>query len=928
MAVRAHSVRARPDDRQRMRRMAADARRVLARAVARAVAGGAVASFATGAIVAFGALPVSASEVSTSVPSAASVVLDTTAQESSGAAPSTPLTVADAVFAWGISNEANNRAFAPGTSNIMSAGSAPKASGADTISESEWSASSGDVTIEKKRADGTYATATWAGLKTTPAGESIPSPTSGLFSDHRVAISNGEGTLDATAENADIAWNGTFTVAFYSGMTQFSVTDPHLSITAGAGRVTATLSGYGTSMDDPDVFEQLPTREVTLATLSDVDVTESGLVVTPDYDGVAVDLPASASPQVRTSPAWGAFPQSYVDYQLLTGQSSYWYSSGLSTDVYKKALPIEVSFASVAPAITAPTLQTQPTDARTSARLGASFAVAAHGTAPLRYQWERSDDGGETWMPVGGDAATLALATVTRADDGALFRATVTNSAGAVVSDIATLTVDPYVVGSAPPKFDGTEGIRDAVDAGRVTDGTSVTSGVPASVTPDQTLQVGVPWADGSHTGEVWLFPGAVYLGSFTVTDRFATADLTLPALGPGDYSLLFVGDDAASTPVAVFFSVTPSEEGLHEVTYATFRWGVNNESNNSAFAPGTVNFFSAGKVADTGGHGTTLPESSWKQSEGNVAIEKQQSDGSFGPATWGGLKTSPSGASLRSPTTKTFSNHQVVLTKGTGRVDAGTDNADIQWHGDFTVVYYSGMTFFYVSDPRLVVANGVGTLTARLGGYGTDMDDMTKWVPLTDTVVTLASLPSVDVTAAGLAVTPAYEGVRVNIPVNGVAQKTNEAGWGSFPQDFVDFQALTGQAAYWYSSGGSVDTNKAALPLTVCFDSPQCSPPASTVQPESAATAQAQVALKAPRALPAPSLPPVAEAVPASHASAAGAEQVVVLQQQGASTSDPTPLILLLVILLGAAGVLLVVTVPAGGLIASGHLLRPKHYL
>jgi hypothetical protein len=870
------------------------------RLLARAVAAGAVASLVTGASLAIGALPASADDGS-----------------------SAAFTVDDAMFAWGISNEANNRAFAPGTYNFMSAGVAPKTSGADTISEAEWSATSGDVTIQKKRADGTYAEATWAGLTTTPSGESIPSPTSGRFSDHRVAISNGAGTLDATAESAEITWSGTFTVAFYSGMTQFSVTDPHLSVTGGTGTVTATLSGYGTSMEDPDVFEQLPTREVTIAALSGVDVTEAGLVVAPDYDGVAVNLPETASPQVRSGAAWGAFPQSYVDYQLLTGQSSYWYSSGLSTDAYKKALPIEVTFDSVAPVVTAPSVETQPTDARTSARLGASFAVEATGTAPLVYSWERSDDVGETWTPVGDGSATLVLGSVTQADSGAAFRVTVTNPAGSVVSDTVRLTVDPYVLGSVPPDFDGVDAIREAVRAGHVVDGTSATTGVPASGTSNQSLDISLPWHDASHAGEVWLYPGAVYLGSFTVAGSIASAGVTIPALGPGDYSLLFVGEAAESKPVAVLFSVTPSEEGLHDVTYATFRWGVNNESNNSAFAPGTVNFFSAGKVADTGGHGTTLPESSWKQSEGDVAIEKQQADGSFAPATWAGLKTSPSGSPLGSPTTKTFSNHQVVLTRGVGRVDAGTDNADVQWHGDFTVAYYSGMTFFYVSDPRLVVANGVGKLTATLGGYGTDMDDMTKWVPLPDTVVTLATLPSVDVTASGFAVTPAYEGVRVDIPSTGVAQKTDEPGWGSFPQSFVDFQALTGQAAYWYSSGGSVDANKTALPLTVCFDSPQCSPPASAVEPQTAASSVGQTALKAPRALRAPSLPPVAEVVPASLVQAAGSSEVVVVQQQFGTTSDPAPLILLLVILLGAVGVLLVVTVPAGGLIASGYLAR-----
>ena len=129
MRIRTRSGDARPDDRQRMRPAGADARR----RAARAVAGAAVASLAAGTMLVFGALPASADS----------------------------FTVDDAVFAWGISNEANNRAFAPGTYNLMSAGVAPKTSGADTISESEWAATSGDVTIQKRSADGSYATATW-----------------------------------------------------------------------------------------------------------------------------------------------------------------------------------------------------------------------------------------------------------------------------------------------------------------------------------------------------------------------------------------------------------------------------------------------------------------------------------------------------------------------------------------------------------------------------------------------------------------------------------------------------------------------------------------------------------------------------------------------------------------------------------------------
>jgi hypothetical protein len=60
----------------------------------------------------------------------------------------------------------------------------------------------------------------------------------------------------------------------------------------------------------------------------------------------------------------------------------------------------------------------------------------------------------------------------------------------------------------------------------------------------------------------------------------------------------------------------------------------------------------------------------------------------------------------------------------------------------------------------------------------------------------------------------PDYLGVEVT-PVSGTQTRTGD-NWGSFPQDFVTFQGLTGQSSYWYSSGGAADPKKIALPITV----------------------------------------------------------------------------------------------------------------
>ncbi|KAA1422410.1 hypothetical protein FE697_014780 [Mumia zhuanghuii] len=260
------------------------------------------------------------------------------------------------------------------------------------------------------------------------------------------------------------------------------------------------------------------------------------------------------------------------------------------------------------------------------------------------------------------------------------------------------------------------------------------------------------------------------------------------------------------------------------EVSGATLRWGLSNETNNSAFAPGTYNFLSAGKVADPGVGGQTFKDAAtwlngkpagWKAEAGNVAIEKRTVSGSYAAATWEGLKTSSTGASISPPTSKVFSDHQVVLSGGSGWADPDTGRAKIAWDGDFTVVFYSGMSFFFVSDPELSVArDGTGVLTATLSGFGSSLADPTVWTSVPARKVTLATLPSVDIDADGVTVAPAYEGVR-----NGaVDQSTTGTGWGSWPTSFIAWLADAGSASYWYSSGGAVDANKPPLPIAFAW--------------------------------------------------------------------------------------------------------------
>lgn len=264
------------------------------------------------------------------------------------------------------------------------------------------------------------------------------------------------------------------------------------------------------------------------------------------------------------------------------------------------------------------------------------------------------------------------------------------------------------------------------------------------------------------------------------------------------------------------------------QVDGAVLRWGVNNESSNRAFAPRTYNFFSAGRVPDPKEGGTTLPRGRWKQRAGDVQVQKW--DGrAWRRATWRGLTTDSSGDPLGSPTAGTFSNHRFTFAGGTGEVDAEAGTAHVEWDGDVTVLYYSGMSMFHVTDPVLDVADGRGTLTATVQGYASSVDDPDSWEPVEPATVTLADLPEVDLAASGLTATPAYLGVRVS----GVGQVAGDEWTGSFPQSFVDYMDRLGTAAFWLSSGASTDPFKVALPLSVGFDPTAEQPePTPTAEP------------------------------------------------------------------------------------------------
>ena len=287
------------------------------------------------------------------------------------------------------------------------------------------------------------------------------------------------------------------------------------------------------------------------------------------------------------------------------------------------------------------------------------------------------------------------------------------------------------------------------------------------------------------------------------------------------------------TTPPTTGPTQDPEESGVLEVSEAVFRWGVSNQSNARSHNPVSINFLAAG-VANPGGGGRQLRQDQWRAVQGNTEIQKRRPDGSYARATWKGLGTTADG---RTPIgmERDFSDHHVVMRGGTGTVDPASGDAEVAWKGTFTVVYYGGNTVFTISDPRLVVEDGVGRVTATMGGFYADRNDTTRWQRAPQGKATVVDLPDVDLGELGTTVQPAYDGVRTS--GGSEPQRTEGDAWGSFPQSFVKYLVPLNTDQFWYSTGLSTDSTKRPLPMTFSWTAREVAPPQPTPTDEPSAT-------------------------------------------------------------------------------------------
>ena len=94
----------------------------------------------------------------------------------------------------------------------------------------------------------------------------------------------------------------------------------------------------------------------------------------------------------------------------------------------------------------APTITTQPQDVEVKENETATFNVEVTSTEPLSYQWQQSTDKGSSWTNI--DSATSDTYTTVKTTmdmSGTQYRCVVSNSAGSIISDAVSLTVNEHV---------------------------------------------------------------------------------------------------------------------------------------------------------------------------------------------------------------------------------------------------------------------------------------------------------------------------------------------------------------------------------------------------------------------------------------------------------------------------------------------------
>ena len=194
---------------------------------------------------------------------------------------------------------------------------------------------------------------------------------------------------------------------------------------------------------------------------------------------------------------------------------------------------------SFAETMAAPAIVKQPVSKTVSEGKPVTFEATASGKPTPTAQWEVSSNGGASWSPIAGAAATkYTSAAVSPSENGYQFRATFTNSVGVATTAVATLSVN------APPAVT-TQPISETVQEGQNASFEAAASGQPAP---------NVLWQSSTNGGTTWSTIS-------TATSTTLTIVGTTTALSGHEYRAVFTNSlgKATSEPATLTVQKAPA---------------------------------------------------------------------------------------------------------------------------------------------------------------------------------------------------------------------------------------------------------------------------------------------------------------------------------------------------------------------------------
>ncbi|MFD3003486.1 PQQ-dependent sugar dehydrogenase [Pontibacter toksunensis] len=164
----------------------------------------------------------------------------------------------------------------------------------------------------------------------------------------------------------------------------------------------------------------------------------------------------------------------------------------------------------------APSITRQPSDVTVTEGQSATFSVSASGTAPLNYQWQKNGANIS-----GAKGATYTIASTTPASAGQ-YRVLVSNEAGSVTSNAATLTVTTY---NAAPTAKVTSPVHQTLyRAGTVVSFTGTGTDPEDGTLPASAFSWSVEFHHDTHKHDGPPVASGVKSGTFTIPDEGETA--------------------------------------------------------------------------------------------------------------------------------------------------------------------------------------------------------------------------------------------------------------------------------------------------------------------------------------------------------------------------------------------------------------------